>query len=115
MKKYKFDKENLSVVTTKYAAPKISEIMELIYKKSRDYVKEFGDDPKGVVLGPNEYLAFLEVVRADTSPGGAYNYECRFGYPEKVFGLPITLKRSNGIDLSIDFSLVFRFAKGVVE
>lgn len=104
---------SFSVVTTKYKIPDKSKIMDLIHDKITNFIKLTGHDPIGIVIGPKEYTALIEIFRNE--PDSFSNYQCSFGYTEKVFGLPLHLKMSPGIDVLLNKNDVFRFAYGIIE
>ena len=81
-------------------------IEELIHEKLIDHKKNFRTDPVALLLGPNEYISLMGSIQQ--------RYKHRDGciFPDTYFGIPVRVKKTNGIDLEIKFDEVFRFASG---
>jgi len=98
----------LELVTTEYKT--IPGIFQLVYEKRIEFIKMLGKEPKGIILGPNEYISVIEAINKDHRYGGAI-----LGYPDELMGMKISLKQSSGIECEIEKSDAFFFAKGNIK
>lgn len=81
------------------------DIEQILIDKINEHRKEFYDSPIAVLLGPHEYAALM--ASFNTKLGRATNLV----FPEIYYGLPIRLKKSDGIDLEVPVKDVFKYLK----
>ncbi len=92
-------------------------ILEQIFQKRKAFMRRWGKAPAGVLLGPLEYLACLQVYRDDPRArfSAFHGGDVVLGYPDEVMGMKIHLKPSRGVEMEIALQDVLQHAAGVIE
>lgn len=84
----------------------------MIYEAIGDLYQKYGFKPIGVLVGPDDYVYLVQSVRKKTLYG-AVTYE--LNQPTAIFGLPVRLKSTNGIELELPVEKWCIFARGLNE
>lgn len=82
-------------------------ILERVRRVRDEFTRDFGRQPAGILLGPIEYSELLEEIRYQNRYSGYYPM---YGELLLLEGLPVTMKTTPGVDLTVAYPDHLNFA-----